>query len=395
MKKFIWLRILISIVLIAALGFFGFFALLIAAFSEGRKFYAPMVMVVSIGMMIFVIAGAVLAPKLKKLFLVFLSFAVVCSIAIVSYNVMVNYDKSIPVLNDQGVDLNQYKPFAQGTKAVVLEEQSNLKLTSHQLPVMDGATALYPLYAAFAQEVYPQKGYKIDNSEVMCNNTIGAYENLMNGRVDIIFAARPSQMQIQRAAEKGIEFKLTPIGREAFVFFVNAKNPVTGLTTSQIQDIYSGKITNWKDVGGKDEPIRAFQRKENSGSQTMLEKFMEGKPLMEPPMVDRFSGMGEIIVQTADYKNYKNSIGFSFLFFSTEMVKNNQIRLLRVDGIYPDRNTIKNKEYPLVTDFYAVTANSGKPNVERGNPNVERLIEWILSPQGQKIVEETGYTSIN
>lgn len=387
MKKFIWLRILISVLLIAVIVVVGFFAFVIAAFSKGHEFYVPMVMVVLVAMMIFVVAGAILAPKLKKLCIVFLSFVAVCSIATVSYNVMVNYDKSIPVLSDQGVDLNQYKPFTQGTKAVVLEEQSSLKLTS-ELPVMDGATALYPLYSAFAQAVYPEKEYNINDSEVMCNNTIGAYENLINGRVDIIFAARPSQEQIQKAADKGIEFKLTPIGREAFVFFVNVKNPVTGLTTSQIQDIYSGKITNWKDVGGKNEPIRAFQRKENSGSQTMLEKFMEGKPLMEPLKEDRVVTMGGIIEQTADYKNYRNSIGFSFLFFSTEMVKNNQIRLLRVDDIYPDRNTIRDKTYPLVTDFYAVTAKSD-------NPNVERLIEWILSPQGQKIVEQTGYTPIN
>jgi phosphate transport system substrate-binding protein len=221
----------------------------------------------------------------------------------------------------------------------------------------------------------------------MCNNTIGAYENLINGSVDVIFAARPSKEQVQSAKDKGLEFKLTPIGKEAFVFFANSANPVDGLTSKQIQDIYSGVITNWKEVGGNDEAIRAFQRKENSGSQTMLIKFMEGKNLMTPPKKDRIAGMGEIIKQTADYKNYKNAIGFSFLFFATEMVKDKQIKLLKVDGIYPDRDTIKNKQYPLVTEFYAVTAGSK-------NRNVDSLIQWILSPQGQKIIEKTGYTPI-
>jgi phosphate transport system substrate-binding protein len=61
--------------------------------------------------------------------------------------------------------------------------------------------------------------------------------------------------------------------------------------------------------------------------------------------------------------------------------------LLKVDGIYPDRDTIKNKQYPLVTEFYAVTAGSK-------NRNVDSLIQWILSPQGQKIIEKTGYTPI-
>lgn len=193
---------------------------------------------------------------------------------------------------------------------------------------------------------------------------------------------------MEEAKSKGIELKLTPIGREAFVFFVNSKNTVTGLTTEQIQKIYSGEIKSWKEVGGKSESIRAFQRPENSGSQTMLQKLMEGKNLMTPPKEDVAASMGRIIEQAANYRNYKNAIGYSFLFFATEMVKNNQIRLLKVDGTYPERNTIKDKKYPLSDEFYAVTAGSK-------NPNVERLIKWILSPQGQSIVEKTGYTPLN
>jgi phosphate transport system substrate-binding protein len=69
------------------------------------------------------------------------------------------------------------------------------------------------------------------------------------------------------------------------------------------------------------------------------------------------------------------------------MVKNNEIKLLKIDGVYPDRSTIKNKEYPLTAEFYAVTAGSS-------NPNVDKFIEWILSPQGQSLVEKTGYTPI-
>lgn len=185
------------------------------------------------------------------------------------------------------------------------------------------------------------------------------------------------------AKSRGVELKLTPIGKEAFVFFVNSRNTVNGLTTAQIQDIYSGKITNWKELGGKNAKIRAFQRPENSGSQTMLQKLMKDKNLMTPPREDVVSGMGGIIERTASYRNYKNAIGYSFLFFATEMIKNNEIKLLEVDGIKPDRDTIASGKYPLASDFYAVTANSD-------NPNVDRFIEWILSEQGQYLVEKTG-----
>ena len=221
----------------------------------------------------------------------------------------------------------------------------------------------------------------------MCNKTIDAYKNLINGDVDLIFCARPSTQQLEEANNKGVELRLIPIGREAFVFFVNRKNRVEGLTTQQIQDIYSGVTTNWKDLGGRNEKIKGFQRPEGSGSQTMLQKLMEGKKLVTPPKEDIAGGMGDIITKTADYRNFRNAIGYSFLFYATQMVSNDQIRLLKVDGVYPDRTTIKNGEYPLASDFYAVVADSK-------NPNIEKFIIWILSPQGQSLVEKTGYTPL-
>jgi phosphate transport system substrate-binding protein len=168
---------------------------------------------------------------------------------------------------------------------------------------------------------------------------------------------------------------------------VNGKNRITGLTTSQIKDIYSGKITNWKDTGGKNQSIKAFQRPEGSGSQTMLLKVMGEVAPMPALKQDVAGGMGDIISQTADYKNFSNAIGYSFLFYATKMVKNDQIRLLRIDGVTPSRDAIRDGTYPLAAEFYAITAGSV-------NPNVETFINWILSPQGQTLVEKTGYTPL-
>jgi phosphate transport system substrate-binding protein len=360
--------------------------MIITALSGGGKFYTPLVVVITIGLIVFLILWAFEFLKSKILIISFVSFLGVCALATTGYEINKSYINSLATVNEQGVNLNQYKLFTEKTKAVKLDEVSTLKI-ENTLPVLDGATALYPLYSAFAQAAYPEKEYSIYDSQVMCSNTIGSYKNLIEGKADIIFCARPSQLQLDEAKRKGVEFKLTPIGREAFVFFVNSKNNVEGLTTKQIQDIYSGKIVNWKELGGKNKKIRAFQRPQDSGSQTMLQKLMEGQTLIEPPKEDVATGMGEIIDKTSNYRNYNNAIGYSFLFFATEMVQNNQIKLLKVDGVYPDRKAINNKEYPLSSDFYAVTAGSK-------NPNVDRFIEWILSPQGQKIVEKTGYTPL-
>ena len=179
------------------------------------------------------------------------------------------------------------------------------------------------------------------------------------------------------------------------MFFVNSENPVTGLTVEQIQKIYTGEIRNWHEVGCKFQKILPYQRAENSGSQTALQRLMEGLPLMEPKKEERIGGMGGIIKSVANYRNFKNAIGFSFRFYSTEMVKNDQIRLLALNGVEPTVDTIRDGSYPIANSFYAVTASPiGQPAPEETNEDLAALIDWILSEQGQWLIEETGYVGI-
>lgn len=296
------------------------------------------------------------------------------------------YIQSIPTV-DAEVDIGKYEPFSKYGKVTTLSEEATLQLTNN-LPKMDGATALYPLYASFVEATYPEKSYSPYNSEVMVTTTPNAYENLFSGSVDMIFAAAPSESQKKIAEQKGLELTMTPIGREAFVFFVHQKNPVDNLRVDQLTDIYMGKVTNWEELGGKDDTIRAFQRPEDSGSQSALQSLMKGMPLMKPPSKDIVSGMGGIINEVSQYRNYKNAIGFTFRFYSTEMVGNDQIKLLEVNGVAPTKENIRTNAYPITSEFYIVTAGTD-------NPNVEALIEWILSEQGQALVEKVGYVPIN
>lgn len=386
MKKDVIFKSLLALILIPAIVVAGFFGMLFSSFAGGDRFYTPLIAVSAIVLIILLVIGLFHLLKRKAFWLTAGACLLAAGLTIGGYEINQAYHNSFAAVNEQGVDLSQYEPFRADTKVVTLDGKSSLSLV-YQLPKLDGATALYPLYAAFARAVYPEGLYEHDNSMVMSSNTVNAYASLIKGDADIIFAAQPSKRQLQDAEKAGVELNLTPIGREAFVFFVQADNPVTGLTKQQIQDIYSGKVTNWKEVGGKNARIRAFQRPENSGSQTMLQKVMEGRTLMTPPKKDVAAGMGGIIQQTADYRNYPNAIGYSFLFFATEMVDNGEIRLLEVDGVKPDRASIGSGAYPLSAEFYAVTA--GTPN-----PNAEAFIDWILSSEGQRIVELTGYTPI-
>lgn len=311
------------------------------------------------------------------------------------------YKDSIPTLDDRSSLLYQYEPFVEGSKAVVLEEPATLRFDAEtaQNLRLDGATALYPIYASFVRNVWPLTGVEVrlwqEDTTLACSGTIDAYIRLMKGEADVIFAAAPSEEQVELARNCGMEFHLTPIGREAFVFFVNSRNPVDGMTVSEVQGIYTGEITNWQEVGGKNQSIRPFQRAENSGSQSALLRLMEGLPLLEPEEEDRIDGMGGIIQQVASYRNYKNAIGFSFRFYSTEMVQNGDIKLLALNGVAPIKETIRDGSYPISSEFYAVTCSPmGAPAPETENKDLAAFLEWILSDQGQAIIEKVGYVSL-
>ena len=306
------------------------------------------------------------------------------------------YQDSLPTVDDRSLMLLDYQPFSRDNQLVTLDEPADFQLETPWALRLDGVTALYPVYAAFAQAVFPESDdYVPFHSTVECNGTIDAYQHLINGEVDMIFAAAPSQAQLEAAEHAGMELHMTPIGSEAFVFFVNNKNPVTGLTVEQVRGIYTGAITNWSQVGGRRQSIRPFQRAENSGSQSALQRLMGDLPLIEPEEEDRVAGMGGIIREVASYRNYRNAIGFSFRYYATEMVRNGDIRLLALDGVEPTKETIRDSTYPISSYFYAVTAAPiGKPAPEERNETMAAFLNWILSPQGQTLVEETGYVGL-
>jgi len=314
----------------------------------------------------------------------------ICLIVIFQLCISCNIYK--PEALSDSLIMREYQPFSEGTKAVILPETATLKLRNN-LPKIDGATALYPLYASFVQAVYPSRGdYSYYSSSLVgVSLTPYAYRNLINGDADIIFCAKPSDEQIKEAKEKGIEFQMTPIGKEAFVFFVNKKNPVSNLSTEQIISIYSGRITNWSELGGKRNNIRVYQRPKNSGSQTMLETIMGDTQIIEPITENVLTFMLDIVNQTAVFRNYKNALGYSFLFYTTQMVQNDKIKLLSINNVFPSNETIQNGTYPYSYEFYAITTNT-KNDIAYDNAN--KFIEWILSEQGQYIVERTGYVPI-
>jgi len=378
-------RLLIACLIGLALTIISFYVFLIFIFSIYRAVLWLLLGLFYISVIIFLVLWNLKDGKKVYLVLLFPLVCIIAGISIIYYN---DYVSNIPTLNEDNILLYNYEPFTENNHLVKLDEESDLKLTEN-LPVLDGATALYPVYASFAQTVYPEGKYDHSQEPVFCNKTDSAYENLFEGKADIIFCAEPSKQQLKQFNDSGKKLKLVPIGREAFVFFVNKENTVENLTIDNIRGIYSGKVRNWKELHGINQKIRAFQRPENSGSQTIFEKIMGSIPIIKPLRENVSRGMGDIINQVAVYRNFPNAIGYSFLYFSTEMLSNNRIKLLSIDGVYPSVRTIQDNTYPFSGNFYAIYIDS-----DEINKNVKPFIDWILSRQGQALIAKTGYTPI-
>lgn len=324
--------------------------------------------------------------KRKKYLIIWLIPAVIYFAALgINYGYE-KYDQSITVNTAPNIRVHEYLPFEEDSKIVKIDSKT-LKLTEN-LPRIDGAAAFFPVYSAFVNAVYPETTELYDGV-FEYNNTPGGYAMLAEKRIDLFLGVYPSEEQKAYAEECGTTFVYTPVGTEAFVFFVHKDNPIDNLTTEQIRGIYSGEITNWKQVGGKNEEIAAFQRNEGSGSQSMLKRFMGDTPIMEAPTELVNSMMSGIIEKVSDYRSKSNSIGFSFRYYVESIIQNPDIKMLSVDGVAPTAENIRNGSYPIVTPMYAVTYE------ENTNENVDKLLQWILSEEGQYIIEETGYVGIS
>lgn len=264
-----------------------------------------------------------------------------------------------------------------------------LSFTLQTYPKVDGSTVTIPLSEAIAAQL---TGLSIEEVRpiIYHSKTHEAYLNLIHRQVDLIFVTYPSVDEQTYAKNSNIELEIIPIVSEAFIFMTHKNNPVDSLTLTQIQDIYQGKITNWREVGGDDVPIIAYQRPENSGSQSgFYDLVMKDLPVMNPPTDWIAGSMGDIIDAVATYKNIPDAIGYSYYYFVTDMWKNEQVKLLKVNDVYPNNETIASGEYPIKTYYYAVFRKE-----EKEHSDVRRLVDWMLSDHGQQLAENFGYVKV-
>jgi ABC-type phosphate transport system substrate-binding protein len=258
-------------------------------------------------------------------------------------------------------------------------------------PVINGSTANLPLLAGLYSEIC---GVSREDAEakVKVSGTESAWNSLSDGGdggADLIVAYEGMATTMEKAKNKGVIYD--PIGRDGLVFLTGKDNPVDSLTPEQVRGIYSGEIRNWSDVGGNDEPIVAYQRNEDSGSQTMLEKLvMKGEKPMEAPSEIRLGEMSEMIKTLSEFDGNGNAIGYSVYYYADLMYAAPGLKMIKINDVAPSAETIASGEYGLTNDFYVAV----RPGQADDSPAMH-IREYLLSKDGAALMKRLGYVPLH
>ena len=282
-------------------------------------------------------------------------------------------------------------------------------ITMENYPRVDGSTSTNPLNYIIAARLLGLDYEWIDGigmgiREVMFTSQIpldfrmkfqssqthGAIINLIDNKTDLIIVARKMSADEKKYADSvGVSLIETPIALDALDFIVNAQNSVSSLSVEQIQNIYLGYITNWKEVDGANQEIIPFIRNANSGSQEMMNELVMNNASMpdwEVSYADELTLWSMMIVY---WELIANVYGICFTphYYKENMVTGfENIKTLAINGIRANKNSIKNKTYPFVANVYV----SIRSDIDK-NTMAYKLYQWLQTNSGKIVIEKSGY----
>ena len=242
--------------------------------------------------------------------------------------------------------------------------------------VLDGSTTVGPLAKAFAASFTKTTGVEVTVSESGSGN--GA-KSLINKTCDIADMSRPMKdNELEAAKAQGVNPVQNVVALDGLAMIVHPSNRAKGLTREQIRGIYTGAITNWKEVGGANAPIVFIQRESNSGTQDAFKELAlgEGNKISEKAETQASNGAVKSRVATTP-----NAIGFVGLGFVDHSVK-----ALPVEGIKCDVRTVKSGTYPLHRKLFMYT--NGQPKGD-----VRKFIDIPKTPAGKRMITEIGFVN--
>jgi phosphate transport system substrate-binding protein len=256
-----------------------------------------------------------------------------------------------------------------GFSANVIAAENNI--------VAKGSTTVLPISQACA-EVFMDQNMDIDISVQGGGSGVGI-ASIIDGTCDIGNASRPiKEKEIATAEEKGVNVFANIVARDAIAVVFNPVNDIDGLTLEQIKAIYTGEFSNWSQVGGSDQEIVVISRDSASGTFEAFNELALNKERLRP---DALLQASNAAVATS-VANTPGAIGYVGLGYVTAKIK-----AIEVNGIIPSKETVNSDTYPLARPLFMYT--DGEPTGA-----VKEFMDFVMSEEGQKLVEENGYISV-
>ncbi|MBQ7542602.1 MAG: substrate-binding domain-containing protein [Clostridia bacterium] len=286
---------------------------------------------------------------------------------------------------------NKPQAAAQRAETAPVKNTGTFTFTAESFPRMGGSPANLPMGEAVAATVLGVSREKADEAISFSNSTTDCYKGLVDGTFDILIVYEPGEKAKAYIGEKQTVLEARPIGTDALAFVCSKKNKVKSLTLDQIKGIYSGKIKKWKEVGGKNEDILAYQCGKSTGSQALFNKLVGlGDKLMGAPVDLLLSSTDGLRETVAQYEGSENALGYTIYrrLAAGEDDRFTTSKILEVDGVTPSNETIKSGKYPLTDDFFVVI----RKDAPQDSPQ-RILYNWICSAQGKALIEQEYYTA--
>ena len=263
------------------------------------------------------------------------------------------------------VDYNAYAPFSLFSYNIKADRFTKI---DSNIPKINAAVATYPFASSLVESTISKESY---NNELQHVSTTQAYQDIINNVVDISIASETNQ-ENRDAVELDSDIVLVPIAKEELVIYVNKDNPISFISIEELNNIYSGKISNWKGLGGKDEKIYPYQLKPNvGGSEECFARAVPKNTTYNNSELVAYD-MKNIIDLTA---GSKGGIGYAFNLFYSKLYNQKMLKKIATDT-------------PLLYNVYFIYRKS------YANPNIEKILTWLLSDDGQNFVTKCGYAPI-
>ncbi len=246
-----------------------------------------------------------------------------------------------------------------------------------------GSDTMVRLCQRLAEEY--MKGHKQTVIQVSGGGSSSGIAALINGSTRVCASSRPlTDVEIRIATTKGVKVHQLVVALDGIAIYLHKSNLVVDLTLAQLREIYTDNLTNWKDLGGPDQPIILYGRENNSGTYTYFQQqILGGEDFAE--RCEPLPGTASVVHAVA---HDVNGIGYGGIAWATT-IKYAGIRVNdSAQAVLPSAATVSDRSYPISRELYFFL--NGEPTGE-----TKEFLDWVLSSEGEKVVVESGFVPVS